>query len=78
MPAFQHEVNMAIKEGVEIIELVAPLQIQEQKGGYLLTLQQMKTSGRDEMGRANVVPDGSGNQTLSVRNVFSAIGAVSR
>ena len=75
MPAFQHEVNMAIKEGVEIIELVAPLQIQEQKGGYLLTLQQMKTSGRDEMGRANVVPYGSGNQTLSVRNVFSAIGA---
>lgn len=75
MPAFQHEVNMAIKEGVEIIELVAPLQIQEQKGGYLLTLQRMKTSGRDEMGRANVVPDGSGNQTMSVRNVFSAIGA---
>jgi len=75
MPAFQHEVEMAIEEGVEIIELVAPLQMQEQKGGYLLTLQRMKTSGRDDRGRANVVPDGSGNQTLSVRNVFSAIGA---
>ena len=75
MPAFQHEVDLAIKEGVKIIELVTPLQIQEQKGGYLLTLQRMKTSGRDDMGRANVVPNGSGTQILSVQNVFSATGA---
>ncbi|MFQ5486239.1 MAG: 4Fe-4S binding protein, partial [Desulfobacterales bacterium] len=75
MPAFQHEVDLAIKEGVQIIELVSPLEIQQQKGGYLLTLQQMKISGRDDMDRANAVPDRSGKQTLSVRAVFCAIGA---
>lgn len=75
MPAFKHEVEMAIKEGVEIKELFAPVRIEEKNGGYILTLQKMKIGDKDIKGRASVVPDGFQTQTLWVQNIFTAIGA---
>lgn len=76
MPAFKHEVEMARKEGVKILELFAPIQIEKTGAACFLTLQQMKISGAETSGgRAVVVPDGRLTQLLRVDHVFTAIGA---
>ncbi len=84
MPAFEPEVKMALDEGVEIMELAAPIRIevsQAQAGisaegtGYTLTLQQMKSSGGKIGGRARFIPDGGKTSTIQVRDIFVAIGA---
>lgn len=76
MPAFVHEVEMALEEGVEIVELSAPVSIEESNGEYLLKLQKMKVTeitGTDS--RARVVPDGEPVDIMTVSQVFTAIGA---
>lgn len=76
MPAFQNEVEMAVKEGVEIMELSAPVRIEKDGEEYLLALQKMKISGTETSeGRARVVPDGEQTKLLRVRKIFRAIGA---
>ena len=82
MPAFEPEVAMAAEEGVRIMELVTPLRIRETAGdssssppGYKLTLQKMKVSKKEISGRARVIPDGAGIETILVQNIFVAIGA---
>ena len=76
MPAFKDEVEMADKEGVRIMELYSPLEINEDDGEYVLSLQRMKTSGMEtDRGRARVVPDGQAIQHLRVRKIIVAIGA---
>ena len=76
MPAFQNEVEMAVKEGVEIMELAAPVRIEKDGGEYVLALQKMKISGTDtSRGRARVAPDGEATQFFKVRKIFTAIGA---
>jgi NADPH-dependent glutamate synthase beta subunit-like oxidoreductase len=76
MPAFQHEVEMAVKEGVEIIELVSPVRIEKNNNAYVLTLQQMKVTDKGMAnGRARVVPEGEANQQLRAHKIFIAIGA---
>ena len=76
MPAFQSEVVMAVAEGVEIMELLAPVRIEADGGEVLLTLQKMKISGSETSGgRARVVPDDQKPQHLRVDKIFSAIGA---
>ena len=82
MPAFEPEVAMAAKEGVAIMELVTPIRIRETAGdssssppGYELTLHKMKVSQKDISGRARVIPDGDNTETLTVQNIFVAIGA---
>lgn len=76
MPAFQSEVAMAVAEGVEIMELVAPVQIEAADGKFILTLQKMKVSDTETGGgRARVVPDDQEPQHLRVNKIFSAIGA---
>jgi NADPH-dependent glutamate synthase beta subunit-like oxidoreductase/Pyruvate/2-oxoacid:ferredoxin oxidoreductase delta subunit len=81
MPAFEPEIKMALEEGVAIMELAAPIQIQPHRGNlsaarfnYTLTLQQMKISSREISGRARVVPDGEKTQTINVQDVFAAVG----
>ena len=83
MPAFEPEVAMAAEEGVRIMELVTPIRIRETAGdssssmpGYELTLQNMKVSKKEISGRARVIPDGDETQTITVQNIFVAIGAV--
>jgi len=76
MPAFQSEVAMAVEEGVEIMELVAPVRIEADGGESVLTLQKMKVSpAQTGGGRARVVPDGETTRGLKVDRIFTAIGA---
>ena len=83
MPAFEPEVAMAVEEGVRIMELVTPIRIRETAGdassstpGYELTLQKMKVGKKESGGRARVIPAGEGAKTITVQNIFVAIGAV--
>ena len=82
MPAFEPETATAVKEGVKIMELVAPLRIQKNVGdsssslpGYRLTLQKMKVGKEKIAGRAWVVPDEEKTETIDVQDIFVAIGA---
>ena len=82
MPAFEPETAMAVKEGVKIMELVAPIRIQENVGdsssslpNFRLTLQQMKLGKENIAGRASVVPDGEKTETIDVQDIFVAAGA---
>jgi NADPH-dependent glutamate synthase beta subunit-like oxidoreductase len=76
MPAFEYEVETAVKEGVKIMELFSPSSIAQGGGEYILTLQPMKRSGMEtDTGRARVVPDGETTQELRVQRIFTAIGA---
>ena len=76
MPAFKDEVEKADEEGVSIMELYSPLEIHEDDGEYVLSLQRMKTSGMEtDRGRARVVPDSRIMQHLRVRKIIVAIGA---
>lgn len=82
MPAFGPEVAMAVKEGVKIMELVAPIGIQEIPSGacsslpvYNLNLQQMKVSQKKIGGRPRVILNGEKTEKLTVQHIFAAIGA---
>ncbi len=75
MPAFEEEVQMALEEGVELIELVTPVKITEEDGHCILTLQEMEISGEDSRGRARVIPDEGKTRDLRVQHVFQATGA---
>ncbi len=74
MPAFAHEIEMAIKEGVKLVELSAPIRIEAENGGLQMTLQKMKAIASDK-GKAQIVPDGNLTETISVHQIFRAIGA---
>jgi len=76
MPAFKDEVKMADEEGIRIMELVSPIEINKDDGEYVLSLQKMKTSGmKTDRGRARVIPDGQTIQNLRVEKIITAIGA---
>jgi NADPH-dependent glutamate synthase beta subunit-like oxidoreductase len=76
MPAFKDEVEMADKEGIRIIDLYSPLEINEDNGEYVLSLQRMKTSGMEtDRGQARVIPDGQITHHLRVQKIIVAIGA---
>ena len=76
MPAFKDEVEMADKEGVRIIDLYSPLEINEDNGEYILSLQRMKISGMEtDRGQARVIPDGQMTHHLRVQKIIVAIGA---
>ena len=82
MPAFEPEVAMALREGVQIRELVALISIQQTSGGasssnlgLTLTLQKMKSGGKKVGGRTGVIPDGEKSEKLNVQHIFTAVGA---
>lgn len=76
MPAFAHEIDMALAEGVALMELVAPVRIDAAGGGCELTLQRMRpTRMETPEGRCRVEPDGDRRLTLTVDRVYAAIGA---
>jgi len=75
MPAFQEEVEMALEEGVELRELLAPAGIVKDRRGLLITMRPMKVTGEDESGRGRVEPAGGRSQDVRVRRVFKATGA---
>jgi NADPH-dependent glutamate synthase beta subunit-like oxidoreductase/ferredoxin len=77
MPAFSQEIDMALEEGIELMELLAPIRVEAHNGNCDLTLQKMKPNGVETSGRARVIPDGQKTQILQVQRVFTAIGAES-
>jgi NADPH-dependent glutamate synthase beta subunit-like oxidoreductase len=74
MPAFDPEVILALEEGVELHERVAPVAMAQEGDGILLTLQEMMIDG-EENGRGRIVPDPGKIRHLRVDRVFKAIGA---
>jgi len=75
MPAFQEEVEMALEEGVELKELLAPARVVKDRKGLLITMRPMKVAGEDKSGRGRVEPAGGKTQEFRVRRVFKATGA---
>ena len=74
MPAFGDEVQMALDEGVELTELVAPANIEMSGGRCRVTLRCMKVAGEDGS-RARVEPDGDRTLEVDVDRLFKATGA---
>ena len=74
MPAFGDEVQMALDEGVELVELVAPAQIESADGRCRVVLRAMKVAGEDGS-RARVEPDGDKTSEVIVDRLFKATGA---
>ena len=75
MPAFDEEIESALEEGVELRELLAPVQITTKGSDCILTVQQMKVEGLDRDGRGRIVTDGTSPVEISVQRVFVATGA---
>ncbi|ROR03012.1 FAD-dependent oxidoreductase [Desulfosoma caldarium] len=73
MPAFGHEVDMALEEGVELMELWAPREISPHPQGLLLTLEQMEVVSEEE-GRAVVRPLRGRTTTIVAAKIFMALG----
>lgn len=74
MPAFEPEVEMALTEGVELQELVAPVAVAQEGGKLLLTVQEMMIAG-EENSRGRIVPDHGKTRDIRVDRAFKAIGA---
>ncbi|HET6490036.1 MAG TPA: FAD-dependent oxidoreductase [Syntrophales bacterium] len=74
MPAFGDEVQMALEEGVELVELVAPAKIESENGSCRVILRKMKVAGEDGT-RARVEPDGDKTSEVVVDRLFKATGA---
>ncbi len=75
MPAFHEEIEGALAEGADLMERVAPVNIEKDGESLVMTLQKMKTADAGADGRARVVPDGEKQSRLTVDHVFRAIGA---
>jgi NADPH-dependent glutamate synthase beta subunit-like oxidoreductase len=74
MPAFDPEVEMAIEEGVDLHELVAPVAVARDGEKIRLTLQEMMIAG-EENSRGRIVPDHGKIRQIRVDRLFKAIGA---
>ncbi len=75
MPAFGHEVDAALAEGVRLETLRAPIRIEPSGDRLSLTLARMRPEIREGDRRARVVPDGDRTENQTVDAVFAAIGA---
>lgn len=70
MPAENEEQRLALEDGVEFMELLAPVSFEN----GILTVEMMKLSERGADGRRNVEPTGE-TKKLSFNTVISAVGA---
>jgi NADPH-dependent glutamate synthase beta subunit-like oxidoreductase len=75
MPAFGHEVERALAEGVRIVELCAPQALTRVEGGIALRVQRMRPAGVGADGRMRVIPDGDATEVMTAGALYSAIGA---
>ena len=74
MPAFGAEIDMALEEGVQIRELLAPAGVRSAGKELEITMRHMKVAGVDG-NRARVEPDGARTLKLRARRIFKATGA---
>ncbi|MCD6273172.1 MAG: FAD-dependent oxidoreductase [Deltaproteobacteria bacterium] len=75
MPAFPQDVNMALEEGVELLELYGPAKIEKNNKDYSLTLQKMHVVGLEDGKRAAIEPDAGKTKKINAQMVVKAIGA---
>ncbi len=75
MPAFPQDVNIALEEGVELLELYGPAKIEKKNKDYSLTLQKMHVAGLEDGKRADIEPDTGKTKKISARMIIKAIGA---
>lgn len=75
MPAFEHEVERALEEGVKLMELRAPLSLRRNASRIELKVQKMRPASVGADGRMRVEPDGDAVETIVCDAVYSAIGA---
>lgn len=75
MPAFDHEIKRALEEGVELLELLAPLSLERADGGIRMELQRMRSAEAGPDGRLRSVPLPGKTESLTISEVYSAIGA---
>jgi len=73
MPAFETEIVLALEEGVNIRELLAPVRLDRKNGRLALTVQPMRIHGKDSDGRAHVDAHGP-EETMEFEKIFKAIG----
>jgi len=74
MPAFGEEIAMALDEGVELRELLAPVAIRDSDGGLVVEVQPMQIAGTDTDGRAHIEPKGKKTEEIRVDRLFTAVG----
>lgn len=74
MPAFSDEVQMALDEGVRVMQLVAPASIKSAGDGCRVVLRKMRVVG-DDGERPRVEADGSLTFEVEVARLFRAAGA---
>jgi NADPH-dependent glutamate synthase beta subunit-like oxidoreductase len=75
MPAFGHEVERALAEGVELLELQAPLALAREGEGLKLSLQKMRSTEPGADGRRRIEALPGETSDLFVAHVYAAIGA---
>lgn len=75
MPAIAHEVEEAIKEGVKIRFLSAPVDLNKGSNGRLdMVIQLMEPGEPDESGRRRPVPIPGSEKVVTVDHIITAIG----
>lgn len=74
MPAFEGEIQLALEEGVELKELLAPIQIHPEGKAFRLTLQRRRVVDMDPQGRGRVEPIPKETESLKVTRIFKAVG----
>ncbi|HWQ09028.1 MAG TPA: FAD-dependent oxidoreductase, partial [Holophaga sp.] len=74
MPAFAHEVDRALAEGVELLELQAPISLTREGDAFKLAVQKMKSTepGADGRRRIQAIPGETSDLILA--DVYAAIG----
>lgn len=79
MPAYENEIHEAIAEGVQIMELVAPLRFIEGKEGNVAKIEcvRMKLGEFDNTGRRKSVQIKDSNFFLEVDNIIPAVSQYS-
>ncbi len=78
MPAFSLEIADALEEGIDIMELAAPISVERDHNTILLKLQKMKPGKKDSTGRTGFIPNSDKTQIIRVSKVISGIGATNR
>ena len=79
MPAYESEIHEAIEEGVEIMDLVAPVRFVAGKGGRVAKVEcvRMELSAFDNSGRRKTVPVEGSNFFIDVDTVIPAVSQYS-
>ncbi|MFZ5974531.1 MAG: NADH-ubiquinone oxidoreductase-F iron-sulfur binding region domain-containing protein [Bacillota bacterium] len=79
MPAYEYEVEAAIDEGVELMELVAPVRFVAVRGGRVSKIEcvKMKLGAFDKTGRRRAVPIEGSNFFIEVDTVIPAVSQYS-